>query len=486
MFGKFLVLVLTLGLFRLGAEAPAPDPVEETERAWERLYAQQSEWRRAWRAGEMTVELLVRPGQPVATFTTQFQVYLTRRRESRSAWARGMPLQGAVSLRLSGVGPTTELTLEGTQRPGVYRATHQFLRGGTCRARLTVQPTGERRQRFEWTFPVQKEPRYGREGRLYVANSEEQSLSVVDVERKVEVGRLLIGSPIADLALSPDGQRLWVAVGPPPLPEAAAVTAGLAPGGQAETTPPPVPGGVWVFDTRTHQRLAVIPLGPRPWRVCVGPQYAYVTDPEEEIVWVVEAHSFKVLSTMVTGAQPYGIAHAPKSPRVYVTNADFNQEKEPDTVTVIDTEAQLVAKDIPVGDQPVDVAISPDGEKAYVANLGAGTVSVIALGEERVVQTLRVGGAPWRVAVSPDGNQLAVALRSPGEVTLWEVRRLRRLAAVPIGQRLEGLALGSRRSHLAYVTPGPSNVVVLLDLRAGEAFDAIPVGLDPTAIVHLP
>lgn len=487
MFGKFLVLVSTLGLFHLGAEAPSPDPAEETERVWERLYAQQSEWRRAWREGEMSVELIVRPGQPVATFTTQFQVYLTRRREGRGFWGRWMPLQGAVGLRLSGAGPTTELTLEATQRPGVYRATHQFLREGTCRARLTVQPAGERRQRFEWTFPVKREPRYGREGRLYVANSEEQSLSVVDVEKKAELGRLLIGRPIADLALSPDGRTLWVAVGPPPLPAAASALEGAAPRGKEGTTPPPpIPGSVWVFDTRTHQRLAVIPLGPRPWRVRVGPHYAYVTDPEEEVVWALEAHSFEVLSTIVTGAQPYGLAHAPRSPRAYVTNADFNRKKDPDTVTVIDTETQLVAKDIPVGDQPVDVAISPEGDKAYVANLGAGTVSVIALDEEQVVQTLQVGGAPWRVAVSPDGNQLAVALRDLGEVTLWDARRFRLLASVPLGRNVEGLAFGSSRSRLAYVTPGSSNVVLLLDLREREAVDAIPVGLDPTAIVHLP
>jgi YVTN family beta-propeller protein len=94
-------------------------------------------------------------------------------------------------------------------------------------------------------------------------------------------------------------------------------------------------------------------------------------------------------SPIPVGRGPAGVAVAPNGRKVYVTNAVDN------TVSVIDTETDtVVGSPIPVGNLPTAVAVTPNGRKVYVENFLDNTVSVIARTTNTVIATIPVGTAP--------------------------------------------------------------------------------------------
>ena len=107
------------------------------------------------------------------------------------------------------------------------------------------------------------------------------------------------------------------------------------------------------------------------------------------------------MTTVDVAGGPYGVAVAPDGKHVYVTNPDSN------VVTVVDTTTNSPTTIAGVGTKPRGVAVAPDGKHVYVTS-GDGTVSVIDTTGANSVKAITVETKPFPVAVAPDGRHVYV------------------------------------------------------------------------------
>jgi YVTN family beta-propeller protein len=297
------------------------------------------------------------------------------------------------------------------------------------------------------------------------------------------------------LAISPDGQRLYVADG-----------AHFA---------------VAVVDTATNQLITAIPLvdGPLPPVSAVSPNASglliagLAVSPDGAQLYVTSGHTLSVISTptnsvvaaVKVGKLPTTIAVSPDGQRVYVRD-NFGS-----TLSVIDPHADQVIATIrveaqgtslfinPDGVYPTGLVISPDGKKLYVANRGYkansrppalnNTVSVIDAASERVEQTVDVHGAPWALAVSPDGRRIYVTHDDPSnsqvDTLVVEAGQLRLRSTGTLGGFSPAVAV-SPDSQRLYLLPSPWDVAVALYPIDSYVLGTAAVGKHPVGLALSP
>ena len=181
--------------------------------------------------------------------------------------------------------------------------------------------------------------------RVYVANSGNNTVSVINTATNQVISTIGVGSSPQGLAISPDGTKVYVA------------------NGGSNT--------VSVINTATNALVDTKP-GTKP------------------------------IDPIVVGTSPQGVAISRDGTRVYVANSGSG------TVSVINTATNQVISTIGVGSSPSAVAVTPTGDRVYVANRSSNTVSVINTATNTVVP-ISVGSAPTAVAVSPNGTRVYVA-----------------------------------------------------------------------------
>jgi YVTN family beta-propeller protein/cysteine-rich repeat protein len=210
------------------------------------------------------------------------------------------------------------------------------------------------------------------------------------------------------LAISPDGQRLYVANR--------------------------FSGTVSVVDTSAMGVIGTIPVSHVPVSIAVSPDGSKiyvgndrndVADPGPGLVWVIDTQSNTIIQTLTFGdsSRVPGLAFFPSGLRVYaalspttyrlailnVVNDSFIGNTDPVTsVPCSDSEGGCLR----------GVSISPTGDKAYVT-LGAGTtygaVAVVDTGTNGLVSTIPVGHGPATITIS--SNDLATCLPAGAPTT---------------------------------------------------------------------
>lgn len=197
---------------------------------------------------------------------------------------------------------------------------------------------------------------------------------------------------------------------------------------------------------------------------------AYVTEPSDDQLVVLDTRTGAVLATVAVGDTPTGLALSPTGGQVWVVDTDLSSSlgspstpgspsttgTEPNSdgtsVTVVSTATDSVVGTISLTDfGPIDVAFSPDGRWAYVTDNGIfldGSVNVIDTSTLAVVGTITQndmtdlqGWNPTTVAVSSDGGQLWVSAvndigDSPGtrdDVDVFAPATGAQLAQIPVG-----------------------------------------------------
>lgn len=177
------------------------------------------------------------------------------------------------------------------------------------------------------------------------------------------------------LAISPDGRRLYVAVGTPQT------------------------GEVHAIDLLLKQYLGHCAVGPSPTGLAVTPdgRKLYVADYAGASVSVVDTGAMTLLTTLHVGVQPARVAMHPTGALAYVTNNGSG------TVSVIDVLRDAVVGTLSVGPGPMGVSVSRDGSRLVVANNGNGTVSVIDPKSGVVIRTTppQPRSRPFGVAIKP-------------------------------------------------------------------------------------
>ena len=210
--------------------------------------------------------------------------------------------------------------------------------------------------------------------RLYIANEDVGTASVLDVASGETVAEFEVGGEPEGVTTSPDGRFVYVT---------------------SEED-----NQISVIDTATDRLLTQFAVGARPRDSAFSPDStrAYVTAENDATISVVDTASHTVVETIqLTGenVRPMGIVVSPDGQRVYVSTGRGG------TVVAIDANTNEPVGAVEVGARPWGIALSPDGTHLYTANGPSNDVTVVETSTLRVVTKVAAGQSPWGVAVVP-------------------------------------------------------------------------------------
>jgi YVTN family beta-propeller protein len=242
--------------------------------------------------------------------------------------------------------------------------------------------------------------------RAYVANSDSNTVSVVDLDKRREIGVAAAGEGPGVARVAPDNRTLVVSnriagslsvysihdTGKQPLEfrEAFSGCAGatdvvVVPNSMGE---PKSGSKAFVACSGGHQVMVVwLAAAPDSWR---GKQ-----DPSSQ-------HDH-MLCLLDVGKTPMHLVMKPDGGEVFSTNFDS------DSISEISTWTNEVLGTYMIGSKPSSAVISGDDSSLWVTNFGADSVALYGIDDGRVETSVRTGVRPDSIAFSADEHLLLVA-----------------------------------------------------------------------------
>ena len=257
-------------------------------------------------------------------------------------------------------------------------------------------------------------------GRLYVGNTLEGSITVVDIA----ANRVIQTVPMMDKVKGKDGKENY----PHHVRELVIDSANqrvYAPGVSFED------GAQYVLNTRTLQREKVVPgIGPVAAGVALDAarNRLYVSNLRGGL-HEIDTRSLTVVKQHAPGAdQLLNLAYDAQGQRLFATDqglasiSERRQKAEPgftptpgNRVVVIDPASGKVTASVPTGDGPIAPLFDVQRQRLYVTNRGSGTLSVIDSRGMQVLQTLALPDHPNSLALDAKNNVLYVSVKNGRE-----------------------------------------------------------------------
>jgi YVTN family beta-propeller protein len=322
-------------------------------------------------------------------------------------------------------------------------------------------------------------PAAAQAGRLYVSNEDDGTITVLDADRNAAIATIAVGKRPRGLALSPDGQRLYVPVSglpkcPPPISDEEC----------ARLPRDPAADGIAVIDTRALARTALFTGVSDPERVAVSRdgRRLYISEEDAARLAVMDAVRGRVMATVAVGREPEGVRISPNGRWVLVTSEEDN------TVTVVDAKTNAILGTAKVGRRPRDLAVSADSRTAYVSGEADASVYRLALpggAPAAQVITLRPQARPMGVALDASRGRLYVSTGHGASVAVISLEGPSLLTEVTTGGRPWGISLADGGGRL-YSADGPAGEVAEVDTQSLVVVAKIAVGKGPWAVVAGP
>jgi DNA-binding beta-propeller fold protein YncE len=134
------------------------------------------------------------------------------------------------------------------------------------------------------------------------------------------------------------------------------------------------------------------------------------------------------------------------------------------TVSVIDLNARRVIREITTYGQTMGLTLNSDSTILYAATRNNNSVAVIGVPSNRLLHRWFIQGHPVRLAIVPGRGELLSTQVHTGDLALISQADGSEVARMPIGKRVNGIAVDRRGEH-AYVSAPASNTVVQVSLR---------------------
>ena len=278
------------------------------------------------------------------------------------------------------------------------------------------------------TIPLHRQPTSvdvdAAHGIAYVANSGSNSVSVIDLKARREIGQIGVGDTPVDAVVSPDARTVVV-------PNRGA-------------------GSVSVLDANSRRVRAV-------FGDCPGADDAVVL-PDSSKAFVACSAAHQVMAIALADSKFHPAA--------------------PDRLEAF----------MDVGRAPVQLALKPDGGELFVSNSQSGSISEIVTSTDDVGGAYLMGDNPVNGLVSSDNSLLYVSAQRASEVTMYSTLDGKRATfpenpsgSIHVGDGPSAMAF-SAAGHLLFVVDTRSGDVAVVRTSAHSLFTMLPAGRSPNAI----
>lgn len=283
-------------------------------------------------------------------------------------------------------------------------------------------------------------------GAVLVMNSNEASLSVIDLASHAELRRIPVLREPHHVALTPDGRDLLV----------------------GDT----VGNELIVLDPATFEIRRRIPVSD-PYQIGFSPdaKYLVVNGIARAQVDVYEAGTYKLVKRFPLSSMPSHMAFSPDSGVVYVSLQGTGH------LAAIDLKHMAVLWDVPVGHDPAGVMFQ--NGKVLCANMGADDVAVVDPATGRVERRIITGKGAHQLFRSPDGKLIYVNNRVAGSTVALDAGSLAILRTYKLPGGPDDIEFAP--DGKLWLTLRFANKVAVLDPASG-AVQSIPVGRSPHGI----
>ena len=298
--------------------------------------------------------------------------------------------------------------------------------------------------------------------RLLVVNKSSNTVSIIDLATRQEVGVVSTGFAPHEVSVSPDGVFAYV----------------TDYGTRSD------PGStISIIDLEQQVSLGTMSLSPhsRPHGIATASDGSiWVTTEGSRHVLHLDPIGRRILAEVETGQDvTHQLVIAELQQRVYTANIGSG------TATAVDAAVGRILGQIPTGAGAEGIDVSPDGQRVYVTNRVAGTLSEIDIATNEVIRTLPVGEFPIRVKVRPDGEELLVSNARGSEIIAvnivgWRIVRRLPLGAFPVG------ILISPDNKTAYVANTADDKISVIDLVNWKLDGEIIAGDEPDGMAWVP
>ncbi len=242
---------------------------------------------------------------------------------------------------------------------------------------------------------------------------------------------------------------------------------------------------VVAIDADTYEVTATAMTGPHPAHVIEAPNgKVYVANSDDGTVSMYQSQSLQPLGRIEVGGMPHGLRAAADGSMIVVANHMTG------ALDVIDAHTDQMQFSVPVGAGPAQVAVSADGRYAYTGITEPASVVKVDLNARTVVGRVAVSAAPVQVYLTPDDATVISADQgtpdAPGRAaSLIDTATMTVRATVATGAGPHGVVIDPAGT-LAWVTNSYDNSVSVIDLASQTVLATIPVGEGPNGISYSP
>ncbi|MCZ4088932.1 YVTN family beta-propeller repeat protein [Sinorhizobium psoraleae] len=281
----------------------------------------------------------------------------------------------------------------------------------------------------------------------YVTNQSSSDLSVIDLDRKAEVGRVPVPGQPAGIAVAPELGAVFTVS-----PESKMLRRYGMPASTPEAERSLDGGPIGIAVDERRGRL-------------------FVSDWYNARIWVVAADDLATLNVLSTGSAPAGLAVSPDGRWLATADRDANQ------VSIFDAETLTLRHRVTVGSRPFGVTFSPDG-RLFSADVGSNTVTAVDPLSGRVLGHAATRERPYAVTFA--SGRGFVTNQYDDSVSVFDAQSLAAVTVIDTGEYPEGIDTTTDGRQVV-VANWFSNSLTVIDAESLEIIGEIATGDGPRA-----
>ena len=236
----------------------------------------------------------------------------------------------------------------------------------------------------------------------------------------------------------------------------------ITPDGKRLVVSSPKMQTVYVFDTKTHKRIAQVKVGKASKGLKISPngKEVYVANEGEASISVVDLEKYENVATIKTDDMPHNVRFSHDGKKAYVTLQGGAG------LGVIDTKTRKVERVIPtpglIGAHNLD--ISKDGKIAYIRDT-SNHMGFLDLMSGKMLKVLQVGQGHAGIDVSPDGKTIYTGAIADEIVTVIDAKSMQVVNKIKVGFGPHGVRT-SKNGRWLYVAVTADDKFVVIDTKS--------------------